>query len=605
MCGIVGATGHLGAAEAIYQALQQLEYRGYDSAGLCIADGGVLRSCRAVGKLSNLGAKLKGEPLAGAVGIGHTRWATHGKATLENAHPIMAGEEIAVVHNGIIENHRKLKAELKSRGHHFNSETDTEVLTHLFAEATASSPSLLDATQHVLKQIEGAYAFAVVSKAFPDQIAVARNASPLAVGLGEGANYIGSDATAMGLMTQKIMFLNDGDYGVISSDHVELMDKNNKPAQREVVEVSAQSEVVSKEGYQHFMEKEIHEQPEAIAQTLKGLTADDGSFKADFSNAENIKGMVMLAAGTSHNAAMLGKYWIESLADVPVTTEIASEFRYRNPALKHFDLAMGISQSGESLDTLMALRYAAEHGLTTLGLVNVPSSTIVRETDLQLMTRAGVEVGVASTKSFTAQLTVLLVLAVSLGMSRKVIDSKTADRVMSGLENLPRLMRDAMTTGFDDIKPFIEVLSGVQSCLFLGRGMCYPLALEGALKLKELSYIHAEGYASGEMKHGPIALIEEGLPVIALLTNDEHLTKAVSNLMEAKARGAVVMVICTESVKPALEDIETIITVPDCDPLLAPILLSVPTQILAYLTAVHKGTDVDQPRNLAKSVTVE
>jgi glucosamine--fructose-6-phosphate aminotransferase (isomerizing) len=352
------------------------------------------------------------------------------------------------------------------------------------------------------------------------------------------------------------------------------------------------------------MEKEIHEQPEAVAHTLSEITDDDGRLSFKLGDAKKMRGMLMLAAGTSHNAAKIGKYWIEMLADLPVVTEIASEFRYRNPSLRHFDMAMGISQSGESLDTLMALRYAGEHGLKTIGLVNVPDSTIARETDLQLMTRAGPEIGVASTKAFTAQLTVLLALAAVLGRERGVIKAKQADAIHEHLNAVPRMMGEAMR-GFENIQPYIASLSKAQSCLFLGRGMLYPLALEGALKLKELSYIHAEGYASGEMKHGPIALIEEGLPVIAILADDEYLPKALSNLMEAKARGADVLAIVTESAAEKIEDLDHVVTVPNCDPIIAPLVLSIPAQILAYLTAVHKGTDVDQPRNLAKSVTVE
>lgn len=604
MCGIVGAIGHPDVASALYHSLQRLEYRGYDSAGICTADGGKIEARRAVGKLNALGAVLQDSPLEGAIGIGHTRWATHGKATIENAHPIISGDEIAVVHNGIIENHKILKDQLKAKGYVFGSDTDTEVLTHLFAEAVGTASSLIDATQMVLAQIEGAYAFAVLAKAFPDQIAIARNASPLAVGIGENANYIGSDAMAMGSMTRQIIFLKDGDYGVITQDEITLRDSSNAPAQREVVMASASPGLVSKDGYQHFMQKEIHEQPEAIAHTLAEMTSADGKLAFDLGDAKAMKGMMMLAAGTSHNAAMIGKYWLESLADLPVVTEIASEFRYRNPSVRHLDMAMGISQSGESLDTLMALRYAQEQGLKTIGLVNVPESTIARETDLQLLTRAGPEIGVASTKSFTAQLTVLLGMAAAMGEARGVISQDRSAQILADLSSLPRLMGEALNS-FEDLRPFISRLSRSQSCLFLGRGMLYPLALEGALKLKELSYIHAEGYASGEMKHGPIALIEEGLPVVALLANDEHLPKAVSNLMEAKARGAAVMVICTESTKEAVEDIDSVITVPDCDPLIAPILLSIPAQFLSYMTAVHKGTDVDQPRNLAKSVTVE
>ena len=604
MCGIVGAIGHHNASSALYEALQRLEYRGYDSAGIATWHKDALHRRRSVGKLRALGAVLQDNPLEGDCGIGHTRWATHGHVSEENAHPIMSGQDIAVVHNGIIENHKEIKQRLIENGHEFSSQTDTEVLSHLFKDAIASTDSFQAATAHVLDQIEGAYAFAVMSAQYPHQIAIARNASPLAVGLGEDANYIGSDAMAMGSMTRRIIFLKDGDYGIITQDDVTLFDENHHQAQREVVLSSASPGLVSKDGYQHFMEKEIHEQPEAIAHSLSEMLDANGDLAVDLGDAKAIKGLMILAAGTSHNAAMIGKYWLETLADLPVVTEIASEFRYRNPSVRHLDMAMGISQSGESLDTLMALRYAGEKGLKTLGLVNVPESTIARETDLQLFTRAGPEIGVASTKAFTAQLTVLLAMAAALGRDRGVITKEQCDAIKDQLIRLPRLVGQAMS-GFDKIKPFIAALSRARSCLFLGRGTLYPLALEGALKLKELSYIHAEGYASGEMKHGPIALIEEGLPVVALLADDNHLQKSMSNLMEAKSRGASVLGICTEKAARQLDDLDDIITVPDCDPLIAPIVLSIPAQILAYMTAVHKGTDVDQPRNLAKSVTVE
>ena len=604
MCGIVGAIGHHNASSALYEALQRLEYRGYDSAGIATWHQDALHRRRSVGKLRALGAVLQDNPLEGDCGIGHTRWATHGLVSEENAHPIMSGQDIAVVHNGIIENHKEIKQRLIENGHEFSSQTDTEVLSHLFKDAIAATDSFKAATAHVLDQIEGAYAFAVMSSQYPHQIAIARNASPLAVGLGEDANYIGSDAMAMGSMTRRIIFLKDGDYGIITQDDVTLFDANHHQAQREVVLSSASPGLVSKDGYQHFMEKEIHEQPEAIAHSLSEMLDANGDLAVDLGDAKAIKGLMILAAGTSHNAAMIGKYWLETLADLPVVTEIASEFRYRNPSVRHLDMAMGISQSGESLDTLMALRYAGEKGLTTLGLVNVPESTIARETDLQLFTRAGPEIGVASTKAFTAQLTVLLAMAAALGRDRGVISKEQCDAIKDQLIRLPRLVGQAMS-GFDKIKPFIAALSRARSCLFLGRGTLYPLALEGALKLKELSYIHAEGYASGEMKHGPIALIEEGLPVVALLADDNHLQKSMSNLMEAKSRGASVLGICTEKAARQLDDLDDIITVPDCDPLIAPIVLSIPAQILAYMTAVHKGTDVDQPRNLAKSVTVE
>ena len=605
MCGIVGAIGDEDAAGILFQSLQRLEYRGYDSSGIVVDTGDALDRRRAVGKLKNLAEVLKSSPLAGSIGIGHTRWATHGGVTEANAHPILTADAgVAVVHNGIIENHRALREELTANGHVFSSDTDTEVLCHLFAEAIAATDTPQAATAHVLERIEGAYAFAVLAQAWPGVIAVARNASPLAVGLGDGANYIGSDAMAMGGLTRQIIFLKDGDYGVLSATDVAIYTADGNPAQREVVTVAASPGLISKEGYSHFMEKEIHEQPDAISHTLAGMTGEDGHLTAAPLNATTLKGVLMLAAGTSHNAAMIGKYWFEDLADLPVVTEIASEFRYRNPSFRHLDLAVGISQSGESLDTLMALRHAAENGIRTMGVINVPESTIARETDLQMLTRAGPEIGVASTKAFTAQLTVLLSLAIAAGRDRGVLEPARVAVLEETLSSLPRLIGAAMS-GFDEIRPHVAGLARARSCLFLGRGMLFPLALEGALKLKELSYIHAEGYASGEMKHGPIALIEEGLPVVALLSGDQHLGKAVSNLMEAKARGADVIALVTEDAADAVADLGAVITVPACDPVVAPILLSIPAQIVAYLVAEHKGTDVDQPRNLAKSVTVE
>ena len=589
----------------LYAALQRLEYRGYDSSGIVTAEDGALHRRRAVGKLGELGKAMSESPLAGNCGIGHTRWATHGGVTEANAHPIMDGDgTIAVVHNGIIENHRELRAGLAKAGHTFSSDTDTEVLCHLFAEELKRHGGMADATAAVLARIEGAYAFAALALAHPGEVAVARNASPLAVGLGDGANYIGSDAVAMGGATRRVVFLKDGDYGVVRADGIDIRDAGGKPAQREAVTVQASPGLVSKDGFSHYMEKEIREQPEAIAHTLAGMLDAGGAVATGIGGAKKLKGVLMLAAGTSHNAAMIGKYWFESLADLPVVTEIASEFRYRRPSLRNTGLALGISQSGESLDTLMALRHASESGIETMGIVNVPESTIARETDRQLLTRAGPEIGVASTKAFTAQLTVLLALAAGLGRDRGHLDAERADAVLQALESLPRLVGRALGC-FDTLAPVAARLSRAPSCLFLGRGALFPLALEGALKLKEISYIHAEGYASGEMKHGPIALVEDDLPVVALVTDDDHLPKVSSNLMEAKARGAEVIVLATESAAGSMADLGPVVTVPDCDALVAPILLSVPAQILAYLTAVHKGTDVDQPRNLAKSVTVE
>ena len=469
MCGIVGAIGDEDAAGILFQSLQRLEYRGYDSSGIVVDTGDTLDRRRAVGKLKNLADVLKSSPLAGNIGIGHTRWATHGGVTEANAHPILTADaSVAVVHNGIIENHRALREELTANGHVFSSDTDTEVLCHLFAEAIAATETPQAATAQVLSRIEGAYAFAVLAQAWPGVIAVARNASPLAVGLGDGANYIGSDAMAMGGLTRQIIFLKDGDYGVISAADVTLFTADGSPVQREVVTVAASPGLISKEGYSHFMEKEIHEQPDAISHTLAGMTGEDGHLTAAPLDAAALNGVLLLAAGTSHNAAMIGKYWFEDLADLPVVTEIASEFRYRNPSFRHLDLAVGISQSGESLDTLMALRHAAENGIRTMGVINVPESTIARETDLQMLTRAGPEIGVASTKAFTAQLTVLLSLAIAAGRDRGVLDPSRVAELEETLSSLPRLIGAAMS-GFDEIRPHVAGLARAQSCRRWGK----------------------------------------------------------------------------------------------------------------------------------------
>ena len=611
MCGIIAAVGHENVASVLLQALKKLEYRGYDSAGICTDSGNQFELCKSVGKLGQLSSKLAGAPLSGDIGIGHTRWATHGGVDEKNAHPICAGDgRVAVVHNGIIENHRVLRKELEGRGHCFVSDTDSEVIAHLFVEALDAHDALSDATKSVLDQIEGAYAFVVMSRDHAGALAFARKASPLAVGLGDGAMYVGSDAMAMGDVTGRVVFLKDGDFGVVTAKDFSLYDGSGKATKREVMAVAASPGLASKDGYQHFMEKEIHEQPEAIAHTLAGICDGNGHLALDFGvDFESLEGLRILAAGTSHLAAMTGKYWFESLADLPASAEIASEFRYRNPSMRHLGAVMGISQSGESLDTLMALRHAADKGVLTIGLVNVASSTIAREVDHCLVTRAGIEVSVASTKSYMTQLTVLLGLAVMAGVKRGVLDKARAREIEQLLHSLPRLVGEALSAA-SEVRLMAQTLAKARSCLYLGRGTLYPLALEGALKLKELSYIHAEGYAAGEMKHGPIALIEEGLPVVAVLTHDVHLPKSVSNLMEVRARGAAVLVVATARAAETIAETEPdlmkmMVVVPECDPLIAPMVLAVPIQFLAYMTALHKGTDIDQPRNLAKSVTVE
>ena len=606
MCGIVGAVGHNRCGSVLLDALKRLEYRGYDSSGIVTLNGGQIELRRAVGKLFHLEAALAARPLSGNIGVGHTRWATHGGVSEDNAHPHVAANRVSIVHNGIIENHRVIRARLESDGHQFASDTDSEVLAHLFVEAFDAGLDAVTATKKILAEIDGAYAFAAMATDYPDQLIVARNASPLAVGIGEDACYIGSDAIALAHLTRKVIYLKDHDFALVFADDVAVYQSNGSPAIRETVIVAASPGIVDKGGYRHFMEKEIHEQPDAISHSLAAMTDSDGQLNATMQadDLSAITGIVMLAAGTSHYATQVARYWIETLAKVPVVCEVASEYRYRNPVTSAYSTALAISQSGESLDTLMAMRHASCRGLHTIGLVNVPGSTIARESDFVLPTRAGPEIGVASTKAFTAQLTVLLSFAVALGRAKGTVDKKREAQIHHQLQSLPGLVGRALSL-FDAIRPIAHGLSQARSALYLGRGALYPLALEGALKLKELSYIHAEGFAAGEMKHGPIALIEDGLPIVSLLAADGILAKASSNLREAAARGGQIILITEERAASEVDFADAVITVPNVDPLLAPILLAVPAQILAYLTAVEKGTDVDQPRNLAKSVTVE
>ncbi|MGC6412326.1 MAG: glutamine--fructose-6-phosphate transaminase (isomerizing) [Candidatus Puniceispirillaceae bacterium] len=606
MCGIVGQIGDQNAAPILLDALKRLEYRGYDSSGIAAISETGLAVSRAVGKLAELDAKLNGSPLSGHLAIGHTRWATHGGVTEANAHPHMAGDKIAIVHNGIIENYAELRAELSTKGISFASDTDSEVLAHLFDIALSSGLTPEKAIASVLDQIEGAYALAAISTDYPDSMMVARNASPLAIGLGDGESFIASDAAAMAHLTRRIIYLKDGDYAVIRKGEAEIFDLSGAPANREVIITTASPILVDKAGYRHFMEKEIHEQPDAIAHTLSAMTDGEGRLSAALSHEQlsEIKHLTILAAGTSNYAGQIGRYWIERLAGIPCVVEVASEYRYRHPVAVNGGAVLVISQSGESLDTLMAMRHGAEMGLKTYGMVNVDQSTIAREADAVIPTRAGPEIGVASTKAFTAQLTALLSLAVALGRAHGTLEAAEEARIHDLLMRVPGAVGRA-TGLFDAIRPVAQRLTTARSCLFLGRDMLFPLAMEGALKLKELSYIHAEGFASGEMKHGPIALIEEGLPVVAMLSNDEVSAKSASNLREAEARGGEVILIATKEAAAQVDFASDMVVLDECDPLVAPIILAIPAQILAYLTAVEKGTDVDQPRNLAKSVTVE
>ena len=606
MCGIVGYVGNETCHEIIIGSLERLEYRGYDSSGIATIHNDQIQLRRAVGKLSDLKTKIFDEPVSGTVGIGHIRWATHGGVTEQNAHPHLVNSEVAIVHNGIIENYAQLKKELAEKGFSFSSDTDSEVLAHLFAFVIGQGLAPVEALKAVLSKIEGAYSFAVISKSYPETLMVARNASPLAIGISDNATIIASDATAMAHLTRQVIYLKDNDYAVITPTKVDIYDVKNKPANRQVIKVNVSPILLDKAGYKHYMEKEIHEQPDAISHTISAMTDIHGrlSTNLEASSLTKIRGIVLLAAGTSFYAAQIGRYWIERLAGIPVVCEIASEYHYRNPIASHQTTAIVISQSGESIDSLLAIRYAKKMGLDTYGIVNVVSSTISREVDKILPTRAGPEIGVASTKAFTAQLVVLMSLAISLGRQNGRLDEDRALDIHQKLLQIPGAAGKSMKL-FNSVLPIANRLKNARSCLFLGRDTLFPLACEGALKLKELSYIHAEGFASGEMKHGPIALLEEGLPVISFVSEDEIARKAISNLKEAEARGGYIIVIGTQSAVNTIDFASDKIIIPDCEPILTPIVSAIPAQILAYLTASEKGTDIDQPRNLAKSVTVE
>lgn len=606
MCGIVGFSGDSQASQIILDTLKRLEYRGYDSAGIATIDGERLSVSRAVGKLVNLDTQLASAPQKGTIGIGHTRWATHGGVTEDNAHPHISGDRVAIVHNGIIENYADIKQRLTDSGCQFASDTDSEVLAHLIAEAEDKGLTLAEILSSVLSQIRGAFAFAALLKSHPDTILVARNASPLAIGMSDNSICVASDAAAMAHLTRSVIYLKDGDYAILRPGDIQIFDATDALANREVITTTASPILVDKGGYRHFMEKEIHEQPDAIANTFSAMMSADGRLTAGLADdmLSTVTNIVILAAGTSSYAGLVGRYWIEELSGVPVSVETASEYRYRNPAIQSGGVALAISQSGESLDTLMALRHAREQGLSTIGVVNVNESSIAREVDYVLPTRAGPEIGVASTKAFTAQLVVLMSLAIVLGRARGRIDDAYAETLKQQMHLLPGAVGAALNVSAQVREVALE-LKKATSCLFLGRGRLFPLALEAALKLKELSYIHAEGFAAGEMKHGPIALIEDGLPVICLVDNDELAEKTISNLKEAQARGAEIILIANRSISEDIDFATHKIIIDDCPPLLAPVILAVPAQMLAYQTAFEKGTDVDQPRNLAKSVTVE
>jgi len=607
MCGIVGVLGKHEASPTLVEALKRLEYRGYDSAGIATLNDGHLDRRRAVGKLVNLSDLLVHEPLPGKAGIGHTRWATHGAPTLGNTHPHRAGP-VAVVHNGIIENYRELRADLGEKGIGFDTDTDTEtvaLLTKLYLDLGLAP---VDAAKATLDRLEGAYALAFLFDGEPDLMIAARKGSPLAIGHGDGEVYVGSDAIALGPFTDRITYLEEGDIAVLTRESVTITDANGELANREVRTIKIDSTQVDKGGHKHFMAKEIAEQPVVIGEALRHYLSDDGrdvllpGAEIDFADLDR---MTMVACGTAYYACLTAKYWFEQLAEMPVEVDIASEFRYREPPIPARNGALFVSQSGETADTLAAMRYCEGRAAKVLSVVNVAESSIARESDIALPILAGTEIGVASTKAFTCQLTVLLLLALKAAKDR---GTRTPDEIadtLSKLRGLPAIINHTLELD-PAFKNAARQLAEAESALFLGRGLMYPLALEGALKLKEISYIHAEAYASGELKHGPIALIDNRMPVVVMAPCDSLFDKTVSNMQEVMARGGKVMLITDNAGATAADDGAWMqITMPEIDPVLSPILYALPAQLLAYHTAVAKGTDADQPRNLAKSVTVE
>ena len=610
MCGIIGIVGRTQVADRVIESLKRLEYRGYDSAGIAAIENHHLVRRRAQGKIRALEAALKETPVNATVGIGHTRWATHGAPSERNAHPQMAGR-VAVVHHGIIENFAELKKELIAAGRTFTSDTDTEVVAHLIDQALADGLPPLAAFKRTLDRLEGAYALAVLIDGEDRLVMGARRGSPLVVGYGEGEMFIGSDALAVGPFTQRIAYLNEGDYVAIDDHAAHIFNDQGQAVSRTVHQVSASAALVEKGAYRHFMEKEIHEQPDACQHTLSAyldpihgrarVPSHDSLPPLDFAQVTRIQ---ILACGTAFYAALTAKYLFEQYADLPMDVEVASEFRYRTPAITPGTLCLAVSQSGETADTLAALRWCKAKGLATAALVNNHESTMAREADRMWPTHAGPEIGVASTKAFTAQVCALTALAIAAAAQRGRIDAAEEARLVQVLMEAPRTILKAMDVE-TDIKALAYELSKAKDVLYLGRGPSYPLALEGALKLKEISYIHAEGYAAGELKHGPIALVDEATPIIVIAPSDSLFDKTMSNLQEVRARGAPVVLIADADGAARAPAGVRVLLAPVCDPLIAPLAFATSIQLLAYHVAVQKGTDVDQPRNLAKSVTVE
>jgi glucosamine--fructose-6-phosphate aminotransferase (isomerizing) len=607
MCGIIGMIGNTSVVPSILEGLRRLEYRGYDSAGIAVLNQGTTERRRAAGKIAKLENELTKKPLDGNTGIGHTRWATHGVPNVVNAHPHVSGS-VSVVHNGIIENHKQLREELVSFGFAMETETDTEVVAHLvkYYHDRGLTPEKI--MRAIIDRLSGAYALVIMIADYPGMLMAARKSSPLAIGFGNNAMFVGSDALALAPMTRRISYLEDGDWTIINQDSLTIYNSKNVQVERPVSLTEVSGALIGKGKYRHFMDKEIHEQPEVIGYTLSAFYDPNSNYMKMPEVAFNpglLPKLTIVAAGTSYYAGMIAKYWLEGLARLPVEVDIASEFRYRNSVLPDGGAALFISQSGESLDTLMALRHAREKGQHIISLINVDESTIARESDVVLKTLAGPEISVASTKAYTTQLAALLCLSVDWAQKRNFLDKKKAFEIMDELSRLPTALAEVLADK-ERWNACAHELAGARDVIYLGRGLNFPTALEGALKLKELSYIHAEGYAAGEMKHGPIALLDEGMPVVMVAPYDEWFDKTASNLKEALARGGRVVLLSDKEGIERLDDKPAwVFEMPKVNPMVSPILYALPVQLLAYYIALEKGTDVDQPRNLAKSVTVE
>ncbi len=609
MCGIVGGIAQRNIVPILLEGLKRLEYRGYDSAGLAVINDGTIFRKRELGKVKGLEDLLQLDPVFGNIGIAHTRWATHGKPSTANAHPHLSRDKVAVVHNGIIENHEQLRLSLKESGYEFTSETDTEVIVHQIYQAMESTDGFLNAVKQAIKSLDGAYALGIMSTVEPDTLIVCRKGSPLVIGVGIGEYFIASDVAALLPVTQRFIFLEDGDIASITIDNLVIYNGDGDVVTRPIKESQLTADSVDKGDYRHYMLKEIYEQPFAIAQTLEGRfinnRLEESAFGHNASEVfDNIKSVQILACGTSYHAGLVARYWFEKLARVPCQIEVASEFRYRHPVLLPDTLIVTISQSGETADTLAALQEAKKLGAKySLAICNVPESSLVRESDLVLMTRAGPEIGVASTKAFTTQLATLMLLVMAIGR-RFEMSEQVEQKITSELFRLPGNIEKALQLN-EEIKVLAEQFSEKQHALFLGRGSHYPIAMEGALKLKEISYIHAEAYPAGELKHGPLALIDADMPVITVAPNNSLLEKLKSNIQEVSARGGQLIVFMDETLATASDVNVQIVKMPQVENEISPIIYTIPLQLLSYHVAVLKGTDVDQPRNLAKSVTVE